>query len=67
MRIDGISGNAGSFADKLADERFDAPYVAAQQRRKFPKYELHHWNVAQHNGQFRKTPHSCRQHLEIAC
>jgi hypothetical protein len=66
MRINGVSGNAGSFAEKLADEGFAVPFVAAQQRRKFSEYELHCWNIAQHNGQFRKNPHSCRQHLEIA-
>jgi hypothetical protein len=67
MRINGVSGNAGSFAEKLADERFAVPFVAAQQRRKFSECELHRWNIAQHNDQFRKNPHNCHRHLEIAC
>jgi hypothetical protein len=52
MLINGVSGNAGSFAEKLADGGFAAPFVAAQQRRKFSEYR---WNIAQHNGQFRKN------------
>jgi hypothetical protein len=41
MLINGVSGDAGSFVEKLADERFASPFVAAQQRRKVSKYELH--------------------------
>jgi hypothetical protein len=43
MLINGVSGDAGSFVEKLADERFASPFVAAQQRRKVSKYELHRW------------------------
>ena len=67
MLINGVSGDAGSFAEKLADERFAVAFLDAEQRREFSEYELDRWNIAQHNGQFRKNPHSCRQHLEIAC
>jgi hypothetical protein len=55
MLINRVSGDAGSFADKLGDERFAVPFVAAQQRRKLSKYELHRWNIAQHSGQFRQN------------
>jgi hypothetical protein len=55
MLINRVSGDAGSFADKLGDERFAVPFVGAQQRCKPSKYELHRWNIAQHCGQFRRN------------
>jgi hypothetical protein len=55
MLINGVSGNVGSFAEKLADERFAACFIAAQQRRKFSKYGLNRWDITQHNRQFRKN------------
>ena len=55
MLINGVVGNAGSVAEKFADERFGAHSFAAQQRRKFSKYEPHRWNIAQQSGQFRKN------------
>jgi len=55
MLINGVVGNPGSIAEKLAYERFDAHFFAAQQRRKFSKYELNRWNIAQQNRQFRKN------------
>jgi hypothetical protein len=54
MLINRASGDAGRFAEKLAREQF-AALLAAQQRRKFIKYELHHWSNAQHSGQFRQN------------
>jgi hypothetical protein len=53
--INRVSGDPSRCVEKLADDRFAAPFVAAQQRRKFGKYELHRWNIAQHSGQFRKN------------
>ena len=41
MMINGVAGNAASFAKKFADERFAARSVTAQQRCKFSNYELH--------------------------
>jgi hypothetical protein len=52
--INRASGDAGRFAEKLAGERF-AALLAAHQRRKFSKYQLHRWNNAQHSGQFRQN------------
>jgi hypothetical protein len=52
--INRASGDAGRFAEKLAGERF-AALLAAQQRRKFSKYQLHRWNNAKHSGQFRQN------------
>jgi len=40
---------------KLADERIAASFLDAEQRRKFSKYELYRWNIAQLNRQFRKN------------
>jgi hypothetical protein len=48
------SGDAGCFAAKLIGAHFVAP-LAAQQRRKFIKYELHRSNNAQHGGQFHQN------------
>jgi hypothetical protein len=54
MLINRASGDAGRFAEKLAGERF-AALLAAQQRRKFSKYELRRWSNAEHSGQFRQA------------
>ena len=52
--VDRVSGDAERFAEKLVAERF-AALLAAQQRRKFSKYQLHRWNNAQHSGKFRQN------------
>jgi hypothetical protein len=54
MLINRASGDAGRFAEKLTGEQFPA-LLAAQQRRKFRKYQLRRWNNAQHSGQFREN------------
>ena len=51
MLINRASGDAGRFAEKLIGAHFVAP-LAAQQRSKFIKYELHRSNNAQDNGHF---------------
>jgi hypothetical protein len=38
MLINRASRDVGRFAEKLADERFAAAFLAAQQRRKLSKY-----------------------------
>jgi len=48
------SGVAGRFAEKLISAHFVAP-LAAQQRSKFIKYELHRSNNVQHGGQFHQN------------
>jgi hypothetical protein len=55
MLINGVSGDAGSFVEKLASGRLASPFVAARQRRKYGKHQPHRWNIAQHNRQFCKS------------
>ena len=54
IAINGVAGNARSFANQPDDE-FAAPFVAASQCRKSSKYELHGRDIAKHRGQSGKT------------
>ena len=54
MLVNRASGDAGRLAEKLISAHFVAP-LAAKQRSKFIKYELHRSNNAQHGGQFHQT------------
>ena len=54
MLINRASGDAGRLAEKLIGAHFVAP-LAAKQRSKFIKYELHRSNNPQHGAHFTIT------------